>query len=161
MEKEITIIEISADSLYLVVAGEKKAIDKLALDLNNNNDNIQYISVKIDNPINSKCDELSKNSEKPILPRVGIESAQCYAYAEGFNNDYYMLMSIESIDNQEYLGYLKFDLGDNGDPEKLILDWIKKKLSKIPKSIKKSLKPLTLVRNKEDILVFVAKFALD
>ena len=54
------------------------------------------------------------------------------------------------------LSFPKMELNDDGDPEKTIFDWIKSHTVKIPKSIKKTLKPITLVGTNDEILVFSA-----
>lgn len=160
MEKEITIIEISADSLYLVITGDKKAIDKLVITLNNNTDEIKYMSAKIDVPASIKCTELANLLHKPVTPKSGIETAHCYTYAEE-NSSGYMIITLELVDDYYLLGYPTFDIGDDGDAEKVMYEWLKRKIHKIPKSIKKTLKPITLVGNKDDILVFTTKIASD
>lgn len=161
MEKEITIIEISADSLYLIIVGDKKAIDKLAEMLIEKELNIDYISVKIDTPSIAKCNELSELYGKYVKPSMGMETAQCYAYAEGFSNNTHILMAVDKSGLEYSLGFPKFDLSEDTDPEKIIYDWMKKKMGKIPKSIKKTMKPITLVGNKDDILVFVSKYSIE
>ena len=161
MDKEITIIEISADAIYLVVIADKKSIDKLIKDLENNKINdTTFVPLKIDTPTASKCNELSQTLNKDIVIGSGVEIAQCYTYAEGHDNKNYILMELNRIENENRyeLSFPKLCLNDDGDPEKTIFDWFKKNVKYIPKSIKKSLVPITLVGINDEILVFSAKY---
>lgn len=156
----ITIIEISADAIYLVAVGDKKSMDKLACDLNKKSTgNISYITQKLDVPIASKCADLIDSLNTNVSADAGVEIAQCYTYADGHDCKNYMLMELHDIGNKkEYkVTYPKLMLENDCDPEKVILNWFKKNLSDIPKGIKKTLVPITLVGANDEILVFSAK----
>lgn len=159
VDNQITIIEITADYLCLVVVGDKTTIDELITDIkeSGSNDTTNYIAVKIDVPVANKCFELSKETGKNLVPADGSESAQCYTYAEGYQDQSYMLMCIEEEPNASKLGYPKFDLGDEEYPEIIIENWFKKRVKKLPKGIKKNLKPVTVVGTKSNILVVSTK----
>lgn len=177
MDNQVTIIEIIADYMCLVTISDKLTIDNLIDDLNDNNvvdqtSNIQnelikYISIKIDEPIANKCydlmnqynDDLDKNKLITVISDDGVESAQCYTYAEGYNNQLYMLMTLTSNKNKDQytLGFPKFDLNDDEEPETLVEEWFKKKIKKIPLGLKKNMKMITVVGSNANILVLASK----
>ena len=165
VDNQVTIIEITADYLCLVVLGDKMSIEELIEDIKSTNqsDPTQYIAVKIDNPIANKLNELTtscninKKYIKNILIDEGIESAQCYTYAEGYNSQSYMLMCIYEENNQYFMGYPKFELGEEEDPEIIIEGWFKKKIKKVPNGIKKNMKLITVVGTQTNILVIATK----
>jgi hypothetical protein len=64
----------------------------------------------------------------------------------------YMIMVID--DN--ILRFPKIDLVDE-DPERMIMEWVKKHNGYLPVEIKKTIKPLSLVGYDKDILVYTAK----
>ena len=63
-----------------------------------------------------------------------------------------MLMMIEN----DVLRFPKIDLLEE-DPEKMIIDWIKKYNGQVPDIIKHTIKPLSLVGLDDEILVYSAK----
>ena len=158
MDNEITIIEITADAIYLVIVGDKKSIDDIIVALNNTAKCVTYVMTRLDTPIAIKCNELAESLQKEIQLDIGIETAQCYTYAEGYDNKNYMVLSLETLPDKIILSYPKITLSDDGDAEKTIFDWTKKRLGKVPKSIKKSLRPITLVGDQDEILVFSTKY---
>lgn len=173
LDNQVTVIEISADYLYLIVLGERSLINNFIKDIKTQNptDTTQYIPVKINYPIANKCYELSKtlnnNIDIELLPSLknvknviiddGIEVAQCYTYAEGYTSELYMLMTLVEENGTYVLGYPKFDLGDEEDPEAVIEEWFKKKVKKISKSIKKNIKYITVVGESTNILVIATQ----
>lgn len=164
-DNQVTIIEITADYLCLIVLGDKITIEDLIEDvkLANPGDITQYIAVKIDNPIANKCVELGKilNDGKKNIKTVclddGVETAQCYTYAEGYHSQSYMLMNVHEDDNRYILGFPKFELGDEEDPEIIIEDWFKKRVKRLPSGIKKNMKLITVVGPQTNILVIATK----
>ena len=58
--------------------------------------------------------------------------------------------------DDDILRFPKIDLIDE-DPERMIIDWIKKHNGVLPVHIKKTIKPLSLVGYDKDILVYMAK----
>lgn len=164
-DNQVTIIEITADYLCLIVLGDKPTIEDLIDDIKSTNleTTTQHIAVKIDNPIANKCFELGeflnkdKNKFKHVILDDGVETAQCYTYAEGYHSQSYMLMSVNEDDNNYILGFPKFELGDEEDPEIIIEDWFKKKIKKLPSGIKKNMKLITVVGPQTNILVIATK----
>ena len=167
-DDNVSIIEITADYLYLIILGDKVKIDNLINIINNNNNNLNktiYISVKIDTPVAHKCDEyfniLNLNKEnnkyKHIVLDDSIEMSQCCTYAEGYSNQLYMIMCIVEEDMKYILGYPKFELGDEEDPELIIVNWFKKNTNTIPNGIKKNIKLITVVGPQTNILVVATK----
>lgn len=179
IDNQMTVIEITADYLCLVVLGDKSSIENLIYDMKNTcssenlTNNIQYIAVKIDYPSANKCYELTKSLNnvtdieesdttsitkiKNVIIDDGVETAQCYTYAEGYHSQLYMLMSITEQDNSYILGYPKFELSDEEDPEILVEEWFKKKVRKIPAGLKKNMKLITVVGSNTNILVIATK----
>ena len=178
VDDQVTIIEITADYLILIILGDKLSIDAMISDLEKNNpsDSTQYFSVKIDNPSANKCHELMKTINqnidienidsnatdyhkiKSVVVDDGVESAQCYTYAEGYNNQSYMLMTMSEQDGKYILGYPKFELFlDEEDPEIIAENWLKKKIKKIPAGIRKNMKLITVVGTNANILVMATK----
>jgi len=164
LDNQVTVIEISADYLCLIILGDKNVIDDLIDDIKtiNPTDKTQYISVKIDNPTANKCNELMNSFEsdpltKTVLIDDGVEVAQCYTYAEGYSSKTYMLMTVSEDVGSYTLGYPKFDLGDEEDPETLVEDWFKKKIKKVPNGVKKNIKYITVVGTDTNILVIATK----
>ena len=165
VDNQVTIIEITADYLCLVVLGDKTTIEDLVEDIKSSgsSDSDQYIAVKIDDPTASKCHELSctltnvSASEKPVTIDDGVEAAQCYTYAEGYHSQSYMLMSVHEENNSFVLGYPKFDLGDEEYPETIIENWFKKRVKRMPSGIKKNMKPIQVVGVNSNILVIATK----
>lgn len=176
IDNQVTVIEITADYLCLVVLGDKSSIENLIYDMKNTcssenpRDNIQYIAVKIDYPSANKCYELTKSLNngidieeldttkiKNVVIDDGVETAQCYTYAEGYHSQLYMLMSITEQDNAYVLGYPKFELSDEEDPEILVEEWFKKKVRKMPAGLKKNMKLITVVGANTNILVIATK----
>lgn len=159
VDNQVTIIEITADYLCLVVLGDKATIDELITDINETvpNDPTKYISAKINTPLETKCLKLSESLGKDIMLDDGIESAQCRTYAEGYHKDTYMLMCVEEECDEFKLGFPKFDFGDEEYPDIVVENWLKKKVKKMPSGIKKNMKPIAVVGPKSNILVVATK----
>lgn len=153
MANDITVIEVTANIIYLIFVGDKASIEKIIKSLTNNKTDIKYFSIKIDTPIAEKCNELSIIQNKQIFIDLGIEVAQCYTYAEGFNKNNYIILTL----NDNIISYPKIEIKENNNVEKIIYAWLNKNLINIPKSIKETLKPLTMVGNNDNIIVFLAK----
>ena len=165
VDNQVRIIEITADYLCLIVLSDKMTIDDLIDDIKvvSQNDSTHYVAVKIDNPIANKCFELSEilNKDKQKIKTVvlddGIETAQCYTYAEGYHNQSYMLMNVQEDDSKYILGFPKFELGDEEDPEIIVEGWFKKRVNRLPSGIKKNMKLITVVGPQTNILVIATK----
>lgn len=161
-----TIIEISADYIYLVIIGKKDNLKKF---INNfkysENENKNFIITRLDIPILFEFDRIKKKYIDIKLDN-SIESSQSYAIAqeqfifpkqnrkfidEDISNNY-MIMIIE----ENILRFPKIELIDE-DPEKMIYEWFKKYYGYLSGEIKKTLKPLALVGFDNEILVYSIK----
>jgi len=171
--KKCTIIEIVADYIFFVMTGTQLEIEDYCKTLKNkyNDKNIDYISLRIDVPISFSCDKLEKKYGE-ILIENGSESAQSYAFAQDsyiiknktesyesmFNTKRtHMLMILEKDGKYKRLKFPKLELHDQDDPEEVVLDWVKQFGGHIPKSLKKTIKPISIVGYNDDILVYTAK----
>jgi hypothetical protein len=167
---------IKADTLFLIVTGQKNIMDQLVDIINNKNNNDEkriyinkekFILTKIDHPSAFRSIELMKEinniddinmldstCQKVVLIDDGIEFAQGHLYAEGdYSDNYYILQVLTDNSDHYILSFLKFTLDDDDNPESIIEDWFKKQLGKIPSSIKKSIKLITVAGSKSNILV--------
>lgn len=171
-----TIIEIVADFIFFVVIGSNDEIKNYIKNIKNKNANNIYISLKIDVPIVNEIKKLEKKYIKKITIESGSESAQSFAFAQDsyiiknknvstdmLNKKTFMLMVLESIDDSSkmILKFPKLELHDDDDPEVVVMNWVSymhnTKNSITIKNIKKTIKPITLVGYKNDILVYTAK----
>ncbi len=169
INKNTNIIEIIAEYIYLVIIGDKETLKNFSINLKKNISDlhVQFIITRLDIPILFEYDKITENAKKILKIDNSIESAQSYAYAqESFiltkekkifhknNNtkENYMLMMIEN----DTLRFPKIDLIEE-DPEKMIIDWIKKYNGFVPDIIKHTIKPLSLVGLDDEILVYSAK----
>jgi hypothetical protein len=167
--KKCTIIEIVADYIYFVITGTKNEIDSYCKLLGLKCSTKKFISMRIDIPIAFYCEKMEKKGNM-INIESGTESAQSYAFAQqsyiiknksdikndtktNLNNRSHMLMIIE--DNR--LMFPKLDLHDDDDPEEVVFKWLTQMNGDIPKMIKQTIKPISLVGFNEDILVYTAK----
>jgi hypothetical protein len=162
-----TIIEISADYIYLVIIGKKENLKQF---INNikyyKDDNKQFIISRLDIPILFSFDKIKKNYTNIQLLDRSIESAQSYAFAQEqfifpkmnrklLEEDKSINHMIMLIDNN-ILRFPKIDLNEE-DPEKVIFDWLKKYCGFVNEEIKKTIRPLSLVGYNNEILVYSAK----
>ncbi len=152
--------------------GSQTEIEQYCKILSKKNDvNQKFISLRIDIPISFACEKLEKNYGK-IFIESGTESAQSYAFAQDsyiiknkqqnsfesmFNKKTHMLMILEDDNGVKKLKFPKLELHDQDDPEIVVLDWIKDIDGNIPKMIKKTIKPISIVGCNDDILVYSAK----
>ncbi len=168
-ERNTSIVEIMAEYMYLVIIGEKNDLKELVNNLKSNvyDDKKKFIITRLDIPILFEYDKIRSISQKELIVDMGIESAQSYAYAqEPFilprqnkkkilkmdHTENYMLMIID--DN--ILRFPKIDLTEE-DPEKMIIDWMKKYNGSVPEKFIKTIKPLSLVGFDDEILVYSGK----
>ena len=169
-DKNTSIVEIMAEYMYLVIIGEHNNLKKFVKNLKNNicDDKKKFIITRLDVPILFEYDKIRKNVNTDLIVDTGIESAQSYAYAqEPFilprvinkkkilkmeHTENYMLMIID--DN--ILRFPKIDLTEE-DPEKMIIDWMKKYNGFVPEKFIKTIKPLSLVGFDDEILVYSGK----
>jgi hypothetical protein len=153
-----TVIEVTANHMYFVIYGNKSEVSAFVdiLNKNNKDSNIKYIFARTNIPSSNKIDKIQKLYTKKVYLDNGTESSQCFALAEGNPRKTHMIMTVNETENDVMLGYPKIDLSESEDPEETILKWIKKNAGRLPKGIKKSLKPITLVGTEDDILLYIA-----
>lgn len=174
-DNKVAIIEVSADSLFFVLLGDKNIMENIAKELQESESEnyIKYVTAKIGEPVINKYEELLKtiNSVDSLndLESIdsknvnyieindGVESAQCYTCAEGYSNQLYTLMTLTKTSNQHVLSYPKLELAEDDNPDCLIKQWIKNKMKKVPSGILKNTKVIASVGNKENILVVATK----
>ena len=170
-----TIIEIVADFIFFVVIGSNDDVKNYIKNIKNKNPNDIYISLKIDIPIVNELKKLESLYKKKIIIESGSESAQSFAFAQDsyiiksknkptdiLNKKSCMLMVLELIDDTKMLlKFPKLELHDDDDPEVVVMNWVSTihntTNSITLKNIKKTIKPITLVGYKNDILVYTAK----
>lgn len=159
---------IKADKLFLIIVGQKNIIDQLMNILNKDQIMVEkYICTKINYPSAKQSidlmqqlngveniDLLNSYTHKPVIIDDGVEFSQGYVNAEKeYNDNQYILQTLTSFDTYYLLSFIKFSLQEDDNPETIIEDWFKKKIGKIPTSIKKSIKLITVAGSKSDILV--------
>lgn len=163
-----TIVEISADFIYLVIIGKKESLKEFSQKIKKycKDDTKKFIVTRLDIPILFKYDMIKKNNENIKYIDIGIESAQSYAFAQEqfifpkenkkFKENDLTINNMLMIVDDNILRFPKINLIDE-DPEKMIYEWVKKSYGSIPDEIKKTIKPLSLVGYDNDILVYTAR----
>jgi hypothetical protein len=158
---------IKADKLFLIITGQKNIIEQLTNTLNKDKAVEKYISTQINCPSAFRSIELMKDinniddfnmldsyTQKPILIDDGVEFAQGYINAEcDYDDDHYILQTLTDNSSHHVLSFLKFMLDEDDNPENIIEDWFKKNIGKVPSSVKKSIKLITVAGPKSNILV--------
>jgi hypothetical protein len=167
MMNETENFSIKAESLFLVVIGQKNIMGQLISNINKEHMTDKYILTQISVPsakrslelmqIYNKIDDdslLNSTTQKPVLVDDGVEYAQAHAYGDGsYDSDSYMLQQVIDNDTHYTLSFLKFPLDEDDNPEIIIEDWFKKMLNKVPYGIKKNTKLVTMAGNQSNILV--------
>lgn len=162
---------IKADKLFFIITGQKNIIETFINLLNKDNFVEKYIMTKINCPSALRSIELMKElndvenenmldsyTQKPILIDDGVEFAQGYVNAEGeYNDNFYIIQTLLNNESHYILSFLKFILEEDDNPETVIENWFKKKMGKIPQSVKKSIKLITVAGPKSNILVISAE----
>ncbi len=163
-----TVVEISADYIYLVIIGSKENLETFSNQLQNtcNDPNKNFLVTRLDVPILFKYNKIKSKYKNLELIDTSIESAQSYACAQEqfifarqnkkFTEEDTSLNHMLMMVDDNILRFPKIDLIDE-DPEKMIGDWIKKHYGSIPEQLKKTIKPLSLVGYDNEILVYSAK----
>jgi hypothetical protein len=162
---------IKADTLFFIIIGQKDVLEQLIKAINKSLPSEKFILTKINCPSASRSIELMKeinyidnfdmlNSymQKVVIVDDGIEFAQGHVYADGLYNDTHYILQILT-DNTDYytLSFLKFALDEDDNPETIIEEWFKKQIGRVPNSIKKSVKLITVAGAKSNILVTSAE----
>lgn len=163
-----TIVEISADYIYLVIIGKKENLKEFSQKIEKycKDDTKKFIITRLDIPILFRYDKIKKYHENIEIIDIGIESAQSYAFAQEqfifpkqnkkFKENDLSINHMLMVVDDNILRFPKIDLLDE-DPEKMIYEWVKKSCGSIPEEIKKTIKPLSLVGYDNDILVYTAR----
>jgi len=125
----------------------------IIIDNDNNDDNYNY------NHINSSIDEyISNYAYLNHLIKLCIIKNKNNSLDAMFNNKItHMLMIIEDDNGVKKLKFPKLELHDQDDPEEVVLEWVKQFGGYVPKSLKKTIKPISIVGYNDDILVYTAK----
>ena len=154
------VIEIVADFIYLAIIGDKINIQNYISNIIKK-DNTYYFISRINVSVSFKADKLQRKFGKIIIDE-GIERAQSYICAKHNSKSKYMLLCLEKHETYYILKFPKLNLIDNDDPEKIIFNWIIDNTSELfinslQKSLKKNIKPISLVGFNDEILVYSAK----
>lgn len=174
MNKE-NITVIVADFMYFALIGSVDIINKIIEIMNMNQENKHYISIHTETPIARILDsdiikkiliddcyrDDSGLSQTELAERMkycmfaeGMETAQCLIYADGYRKDH-MLIEVTDEGSHFKISFPVIQLDDEVSPDKLIGDWImKRRIQSIVSDI--TIRPVSIVGNKNDILVFVS-----
>ena len=163
----VPVIEVSANYIYLIILGDKKNVVKLVEDLNGLNPDKKdtiYYATKIDTPLAQECYSNvvpslgGVNMSMSVAMADGAEVAQCYTLAHGrqYHSDLYMVTVLEQ---EMSFGFPKFDLANESYPEKMVVGWFNKNVSYVPKGVRKSMEPITVVGTNNDILIVACRMS--
>lgn len=174
MNKE-NITVIVADFMYLALIGSIDIINKIIKIMNNNQENKHYISHHTETPMAEILDsDIIKKiliddcyrdnramSQKELAERMkycmfaeGMETAQCLIYADGYRKDH-MLMEVSDEKTYFKISFPVIQLDEEVSPDKLIGEWIMRhNIQSIVNDI--TIRPVSIVGHKNDILVFVS-----
>jgi hypothetical protein len=158
---------IKAESLFLIIVGQKNIMEQLLNNINKKNMTDKYILTQISVPsakrslelmqIYNKIEDdslLNSTTQKPVLVDDGVEYAHAHTYGNGlYCSDNYMLQHVIDNDTHYTLSFLKFPLDEDDNPEILIEAWFKKVLNNVPYGIKKNTKLVTMAGSQSNILV--------
>jgi len=174
MNKE-NITVIVADFMYLALIGSIDIINKIIKIMNQNQENKHYIPIHTETPMAEILDsDIIKKiliddcirddremSQKELAERMkycifaeGMETAQCLIYADGYRKDH-MLMEVSDEKSYFKISFPVIQLDEEVSPDKLIGEWIlKHHIQSIVNDI--TIRPVSIVGHKNDILVFVS-----
>jgi hypothetical protein len=160
-DDEITVL--TADYMYLVILSSPGRVEQITEELDKKNDNIKYVMMNIDDPCanikRKTLDKLFKTKSsnlKYVIFREGTESAQPLTFAEGYDRSLFMILEVENTDDAYYIGFPRLNLEEEIEPEKMIESWVK--TNNLRKTMSKVyIKPIHVVGNENEILVFAAK----
>jgi len=166
---------IVADFMYLTLIGSLDQMDQVIEIMNNNRENKHYISIHTETPIAEilesdtikkiLIDDCRRNnldlSQKELAEQMkycvfaeGMETAQCLIYADGYRKDH-MLMEVSNDVTCFKISFPVIQLDEEVTPDKLIGEWIiRHNIQSIVNDI--TIRPVSIVGNKNDILVFVS-----
>jgi hypothetical protein len=152
------VIEIMAEIICFVLLGTRKDINNYISSMKKKeNNNTIYLSLKLSIPFSQQMEKIEKNLGYKIILDKYIESIQCLAYADLMNKHSYVLMCLEQENEYHTLTYPKFNFNDD-EPESTILKQLKGLNDNIPTNVKKSIHPLSIVGENNEIVVFSANF---
>ena len=165
-------IEIFADTIYYIIYGKYKIINKFRDLINEysekNNLDKKYITAKLNLPIARLCDnqQESHNQKSDIKSNFefddNLESIQCMVYADCNNKEAKDMYTILCLDkNKEKniyeLKYPFIELTDDFDPEEIIYKELKKISQPHAKYVRKNLKLVDIAGKQDEILVYSCK----
>lgn len=146
-------------SIYLVPVGKKKNIEKFVRQLNNCNKypDIKYICSQINVPLAVKAFDLSQELNMEIEVSTSVEKALCLTLAHGYDEENFIAL----IQTKSSITMMTISINEDCDPEKTLCSWIKSRLQSesddiLPyhKIIKKTLTPIDIVGDNEEILIY-------
>ena len=169
---------IVADFMYLVIIGPIDIIDKVTETINNKNmlsipietpcaelllmDKIKHIiyqdakkRILVDQHDDQQFEDQINTIKKYAIFGEGVESAQCLVYADGYR-DLNMLMEITDEKTNFKISFPIIQLDEEITPDVLISNWIiENKIQHLINDI--TIRPVSIVGNGNDILVFIAQ----
>lgn len=161
--KNIIEIEIPAEKIYYTIIGNKNDMNKLLLNLSNKNniDNNKYIISKLSAPISNIISKLElDNNIININIAQNTELIQCNLLSDcnkKEEKEVYTLLCLLKEDNNYILKFPEISIKEGIEPEKNIMEDIKKIFNIVPKSIKNTLKLLNNIGLNSDILIYIAR----
>lgn len=161
LPQNIIEIEISAEKIYYTIIGKKKEMENLLVEINKKkkNQNITYIISKLIVPVANILDDLDYN----VILASDAEQVQCSVLCDcniKEEKEVYTLLCIFEENNNLTLKFPEIDLKENFEPEKIIIEDIKKIVNIVPNPIKNSLRLIDITGIDSDILVYIARMGV-
>lgn len=160
---ESDIIEHITDTLNDVLPGDNLSSKYMSIDIDTQIDNLletsRFRDILNKSKLNSSnssnasivsIDSKSNKSTKYFVINEGVETAQCYTYAENFDAQK-MIIQLTESDDSFNLTFPILNLDDEVNPDDLIDSWFKEKELDIEN---RSIKLINMVGSEHDILVF-------
>ncbi|ARF08846.1 hypothetical protein Catovirus_1_896 [Catovirus CTV1] len=159
MNSNIIEIEISAEKLYYTIIGQKSDMINLLESINKKNklSDTTFIISRLIVPLANIIDNYS---DKTIILPPEAEQIQCCVLCDcdiKEEKEVYTLLCLTKHDTEFILNFPEIDLKEDFEPEKIIMDDIKKNFTIVPTPIKNTLKLIDITGNDSDILVYVAR----
>jgi len=154
------VIEIYVDYIYYIPVGEKNKIDEMRKILSETNDdeNIEYYSLKTIIPLANYREIFEKKKKCSIYLDPIVEEAQAHAFSHYSETESHMLVCLKKNDEKSYLVPHKFHMSDGDDPEKEVVKEFSKITSgKIDKSYLHNIKPIAVIGSNKDVILYSSK----
>lgn len=156
-------IEISAEKIYYTIIGKENDMKNLLTDINKKNkySNVTYITSKLMVPIANIVETFEVDGKNVILAQ-DAEQVQCSVLCDcniKEEKEVYTLLCLYKEDNNYILKFPEIDLKENFEPEKIIMEDIKKIINVVPNPIKNTLRLIDITGNDSDILVYIARIS--